>query len=160
VIRNWHNEDSMTRKCFWCGILVVALTVGLATPARANNAETVLIVVVAATAAAAIAVFVTVASVQHRYRKIVITGCVISTEKGMTITDEQDRKLYELSGDTTGVKSGDRVRLLGKKVKPKGSDKTRVWEAREVLKEIARFGHCRCLIRFRLKNGGCLWKSA
>jgi hypothetical protein len=32
--------------------------------------------------------------------------------------------------------------LLGKKVKPKGLDKTRVWEAKEVLKD---FGTCQPL---------------
>ncbi len=57
----------------------------------------------------------------------------------MTITDEEDKKTYALSGDTTGIKSGDRLKLLGKKVKPKGLDKTRVWEAKEVLKD---FGTC------------------
>ncbi len=36
----------MTRKCSWCGILIVDLTVGLATPARADDkAETILIIV-------------------------------------------------------------------------------------------------------------------
>ncbi|MGA8683307.1 MAG: hypothetical protein WB625_15460 [Candidatus Sulfotelmatobacter sp.] len=131
----------MTQKCFWCGTLIVVLSVGLAMPARAANPETVLIVIAATTAAAAIAAVVTVASVQHRRHKIVITGCVISGEKGMTVTDEEDSKIYVLSGNTTGIKPGDRMRLQkGKKVKGKGPDKTRVWEAKEVVED---FGVCR-----------------
>jgi len=130
----------MTEKGFWCGVLIVALTVGLAVPARADSftPAKVLIVVAATTVAAAIAV-VALVSVHHKRKTIVITGCVIAGEKGMTLTNEEDRKLYVLSGDTTGIMPGDRMRLLGKKVKPKGSDKTRVWEAKEVIKD---FGVC------------------
>jgi hypothetical protein len=107
-------------------------------PARADNPEKVLIVIAATTTAAAIAVVATVASV-HRRKKIVITGCVISGEKGMTVTDEEDKKTYALFGDTTDLKRGDRMRLEGKKVKPKGPDKTFVWEAKDVIKD---FGVC------------------
>ena len=128
----------MTRKCSWRGILIVVLSVGLAMPARADNPEKVLIVIAATTTAAAIAVVATVASV-HRRKKIVITGCVISGEKGMTVTDEEDKKTYALFGDTTDLKRGDRMRLEGKKVKPKGPDKTFVWEAKDVIKD---FGVC------------------
>jgi hypothetical protein len=113
--------------------------VGLATPARADNPEKVLIVIAATTAAAAIAVVVTVASVHHRRKKIVITGCVISGDNGMTVTDEEDRKTYAISGNGTGIKPGDRVKLEGKRVKPKSPDKTFVWEAKEVIKD---FGVC------------------
>jgi hypothetical protein len=126
----------MTKKKLWCGILIVALSVILPMPARAANAETVLIVIAATTVAATIAV-VTLSSVHHRRRKIVVTGCVTSAEKGMTVTDEDDRKLYLLSGDMTGIKPGDRMRLEGKKAK--SSDKTLLWEAKAVIKD---FGVC------------------
>ncbi|MGA8441086.1 MAG: hypothetical protein WB762_23095 [Candidatus Sulfotelmatobacter sp.] len=126
----------MTQKCFWCGIVIVALTMGLAVPTKALNAEGVLIIVAATTAAAAIAALVIVASVQHRRKKIVITGCVISGTKGMTVTDEEDRKVYLLSGDTTGIRPGDRMKLRGKTAKPKGPGKTRLWEAKEVLQDL------------------------
>jgi hypothetical protein len=129
----------MTEKCFWCGSVIVALTVGLAAPAKAVNAEGVLIIVAATTAAAAIAAVVIVASVQHRRKKLVITGCVISGEKGMTVTDEEDRKVYRLSGETTGMRPGDRLKLRGRRVRSTGPDKTRLWEAKEVLKD---FGVC------------------
>jgi hypothetical protein len=113
--------------------------VGLAVPAKAVNAEGVLIIVAATTAAAAIAAVVIVASVQHRRKKIAITGCVISGEKGMTVTDEEDRKVYLLSGETTAIRPGDRMKLRGRKVRSTGPDKARLWEAKEVLKD---FGVC------------------
>jgi hypothetical protein len=129
----------MTRKCSWRGILIVVLSVGLGMPARAENPEKVLIVIAATTTAAAIAVVATVASAHHRRKKIVITGCVISGENGMTVTDEEDRKIYALTGNTTDIKPGDRMKLEGKKVKPKSPDETFVWEAKEVIKD---FGVC------------------
>jgi hypothetical protein len=57
----------------------------------------------------------------------------------MTVTDEKDKEIYALSGDTTGVKVGDRMKLQGKKVKSKGPDKTLAWEAKKVAKD---FGAC------------------
>jgi hypothetical protein len=131
--------ESMIQKCFWRELLIVVMSAGLAMPARADNPEKVLIVIAATTAAAAIAVIATVASVHHRRKKIVITGCVISGEKGMTVTDEEDRKIYGLSGDTTDIKPGDRIRLEGKKATPKSPDKTFVWEVKEVINN---FGVC------------------
>jgi hypothetical protein len=122
----------MTQKCFRRELLIVVLSVGLAMPARADNPEKVLIAIAATTTAAAIAVVVTVASVHHRRKKIVITGCVISGENGMTVTDEEDRRIYSLSGNTTGIKPGNRMKLLGKNVKATGPDKMLVWEAGEV----------------------------
>jgi hypothetical protein len=129
----------MTQKCFRRELLIVVLSVGLAMPARADNPEKVLIAIAATTTAAAIAVVVTVASVHHRRKKIVITGCVISGENGMTVTDEEDRKIYALSGNMTDIKPGDRMKLEGKKVKLKSPDKTFVWEAKEEIKD---FGVC------------------
>jgi hypothetical protein len=118
--------------------VIVALTIGLVVPARAVDAEGGLIIVAATMAAAAIAVIV-VASVPHRSKKIVITGCVLSGEKGMTITDQEDSKVYLLSGETTGIRPGDRMKLRGRRVRSTASDKTGLWEAKEVLKD---FGVC------------------
>jgi hypothetical protein len=97
-----------------------------------------LIVIAATTAAAAIATVI-LTSIHHRRKKIVITGCVTSGEKEMTVTDEEDRKVYALSGDTTGVKQGDRMQLEGKKVKSKGPEKRLGWETKAVIKD---FGVC------------------
>lgn len=57
----------------------------------------------------------------------------------MTVTDDKDKQIYALSGNTTGIKPGDRMRLQGKKVKSNGADKTLVWEAKAVTKD---FGAC------------------
>jgi len=57
----------------------------------------------------------------------------------MTLIDEKDKQIYMLSGNTTEIKPGDRMKLQGKKVKPKGPDKTLVWEARRVSKN---YGAC------------------
>lgn len=50
----------------------------------------------------------------------------------MTVTDEEDRKSYTPSGDMMGIKPGNRMRLLGNKIKPKGPERTIVWETKEV----------------------------
>jgi hypothetical protein len=57
----------------------------------------------------------------------------------MTVTDEKDRLVYTLSGNTSGIKPGDRMKLRDKRAKAKGADKTLVWEATEVAKD---FGVC------------------
>ncbi len=57
----------------------------------------------------------------------------------MTVTDEKDKQIYTLSDNTSAVKPGDRMKLQGKKVKSKGSDKTLVWESKAVAKD---FGFC------------------
>jgi hypothetical protein len=129
----------MTLKHSWTGILIVVLSVGRVTPARAANAEKALIVIAATTTAAAISVVAIVAGVHHRRKKIAITGCVISGENGMTVTDEEDSKIYALIGDAKDIKPGDRMMLEGKKVKPQGHDKASIWEAKAVIKD---FGVC------------------
>lgn len=112
------------------------LTVGAAKPARAVDAEGVLIIIAATAAAAAIAIGVTVSTVQHKRKKIVITGCVISGEKGMKVIGEEDKKTYVLSGDTSGIKAGDRMKLEGNRVKAKSPEKSRVWETKHVIKDL------------------------
>jgi hypothetical protein len=57
----------------------------------------------------------------------------------MTVTDEKDKQTYALSGNTSSIKPGDRMKLQGKKVKSKGADKTPVWETKAVAKD---FGVC------------------
>ena len=138
-MRHHQNEANMIRKRLSRGILIVVLSLGLATPTRAENPEKVLITIAATTTAAAIAVVAAVA-VHHRRKKIVITGCVMQGENGMTVTDEEDGKTYALSGSAAGIKPGDRVQLLGKKVKQKGAGKPLVWDAKEVTSD---FGICR-----------------
>jgi len=129
----------MTRKRSCCGLLIVVLIVGAAKSSRAVDAEGVLIIIASAVAVAAIAVGVTMTIVHHKRNKIVVTGCVIPWEKGMKVTDEEDKKTYVLSGDTSGIKTGDRMKLEGKRLKAKNPDNSRVWETKQVIKD---FGVC------------------
>jgi len=71
--------------------------------------------------------------------KKTITGCVSSGEGGMSLTDEKDKRIYALSGNTADIKPGDRVTLQGKKVKPKGANTP---SALEVSKQTKDFGAC------------------
>jgi hypothetical protein len=138
--QSWHNEGSMTQKSFCCGILIAILCFGLVQPARAANPEKVLIIITATTVAAVIVLFVAISRAQHRRKKIVITGCIVTGENGMTVADEEDGKHYLLSGNTAGIKPGERMILLGKKVKPQRPDRTLVWETKDVVKDL---GVCR-----------------
>jgi hypothetical protein len=131
----------MSQKHLWRGFLIVVLTLALAAPARADKLQTIgrniEIGIVAVTAALAVVVTVVII---HYSKKRTITGCVNSGGGRMTVTDEKDRQMYALSGNTVAVTPGDRMKLKGKKVKPKGSDKNLVWEAKEVTKD---FGVCK-----------------
>ena len=87
----------------------------------------------------AVALVVATVLIIHYSKKRAITGCVVSGQSGMTLIDEKDKQTYMLSGDTTDIKPGDRMKLKGKKVKPKGPDKTLVWEAKKVTND---YGAC------------------
>ena len=121
--------------------LIIALALVLCIPVEAQNSGkivsngTIAGVVVGVVAGVAVVAIVAI----HYSRKRTITGCVGSATEGMTITDEKDKQSYTLSGDTTNIKPGDRIRLEGRKAKLKGSDKSPVWEARKVIKD---FGVC------------------
>jgi len=132
----------MSQKSLWRGVLIVFLCVALAAPARAQYGGKIGpsngTIVGAIVGVAAALVVVAVVAI-HYSRKRAITGCVNSAGSGMTITDEKDKQIYTLSGNTTSIKPGDRMKLQGKKVKSKGADKALVWEAKAVTKD---FGVC------------------
>lgn len=44
-----------------------------------------------------------------------ITGCTVAGAGGLRLRDEVDQQEYTLSGNTSGVLAGDRVRVYGKK---------------------------------------------
>jgi hypothetical protein len=73
-------------------------------------------------------------------RKQTITGCVSSSASALTITDEKDKRVYTMTGNTVGVTPGNRLKLQGKKIKPQAPDKSLVWESQKVSKD---FGVCR-----------------
>jgi len=131
-------------KYFWrvalIGILSVALCTNLASDAAATdtlkqNADNFLALAIVGTAAA---VIVAVLIVHESVKKRTITGCVNSAENGMTVTDEKDKHVYTLSGDTSSVKPGDRMTLQGKKIKPNGNTPL-IWEMKRMTKD---FGAC------------------
>ena len=119
-------------------ILVIVLSMALATPARADSlddaARNIVIGIVAVTAG--IAVLATFLILRHRSPKSTITGCVKGEANGLSVTDEKDGLNYTLSGSTIGVKPGDRVSLKGKR---KDIGTTVGFEARTVTRD---FGAC------------------
>jgi hypothetical protein len=88
---------------------------------------------------AAVAVAITVVVMHESKRDRTITGCIRSFGTGMTIADENDRQVYELTGNTVGVTPGERMRLKGKKAESKTSDHTHVWVATKVTND---YGAC------------------
>jgi hypothetical protein len=119
------------------GFLVIALSLALTTPLAAQSEKIgysgpVVGPIVGAAAGVAILIIVAV----HYSKKRSITGCVASTGSGMTITDEKDKQIYALSGNTTAVKPGDRMKVKGKKAKHTGSDPALVWKSTEVSKDL------------------------
>ncbi len=133
----------MTSKYAWCGVLIVVLGLALAKPAEAQfingqigpSAGPIVAGIVGTAAALAVVTVLVI----HYSKKRAITGCVVSGDSGMTLIDEKDKQIYMLSGDTTDIKPGDRMKLKGKKVRPKSPNKTLVWEARQVSKN---YGAC------------------
>ena len=133
------------------GVLIIVLSFVLCIPAKAQGSAggglgggfgpigpstgTIVGAVVGVVAAV---IVVTILAI-HYSKKRTITGCVISGTNGMSVTDEKDRRSYTLSGNTTGIKPGDRMRLQGKKIKPKDAGNSFVWETKEVAKD---FGGC------------------
>ena len=134
----------MTQKSLWRGVLIIVLCVALATPPRAQASggsftDQSRNIVIAIVAAAAGVVVVAVVVIHESTKKRAITGCVNPGGSGMTVTDEKDKQTYALSGNTSSIKPGDRMKLQGKKVKSKGADKTMVWQAKAVATD---FGVC------------------
>lgn len=118
------NSAQAQRGCFPCG------------PIGPNPSGAIIGAIVGVTAAL---VVVTVVVIHETTKKRAITGCVALVGNAITLNDERDKQTYALSGDTTSIKPGDRMKLRGRKVKSKQADKTIVWEMRNVAKD---FGAC------------------
>jgi hypothetical protein len=54
----------------------------------------------------------------------------------MIVTDEKDKQTYRCLEIPLAL-PGDRMKLQGKRIKPKNHDKTIVWEVREVRRDFA-----------------------
>jgi hypothetical protein len=129
----------MTKKYPWRGLLIGILVLVFAMPARADTLQTDGDEVVIAIVVVAVGIVVGTILIIHYSKKRSITGCVMPAPNGMTLTDEKDKHTYVLSGVTTGVKQGDRMKLQGKKDKPKDPNETLVWETKDVAKD---YGVC------------------
>ena len=104
------------------GVLIIALSFVLCMPAKADSGTiggvgtgTIVGVVVGVVAVVAI---VAIVVIHKTSGKRTITGCVKPAQNGMTVNDENDQRVYTLSGDTAGVKPGERMTLQGRKIKP------------------------------------------
>jgi hypothetical protein len=118
----------MTQK-YLSSVLMIALSFVLCMPADAQGAAgggigglgqigpstgTVVGAVVGVVVAVAVVAIVAI----HYSKKRTITGCVQPAQNGMIVTDEKDKRVYTLSGDTAGVKPDERMTFQGKKIKP------------------------------------------
>jgi hypothetical protein len=137
-------EDSVTSRYFWCGVLIVALSVTLSPSAEAQSGGgkivsngTIVGIVVGVVAAV---VIVAVVLVHKSSGKRTVTGCVGSGADGISVTNEKDKRVYALGGDTAGIKLGDRMSLQIKKMKSKEAGKPQVWETGKIDKDL---GVCR-----------------
>jgi hypothetical protein len=119
--------------------LVCILSLALATEAHADSlqkaADTFIVLAVVGVAAI---VVVAVVVVQHASSNRTVTGCVNPGQNGLTLTDEKNKRSYILIGDTTGVKSDERMKLQLKKVKTKNRPNA-IWALSKVAKD---FGVC------------------
>jgi hypothetical protein len=77
------------------------------------------IVGIIAGAAAAIAV-VGILLYRQAHKHPSITGCVATGADGLNLKNEKDKNIYTLSGDSTALRAGERVKLQGKKIKDSG----------------------------------------
>ena len=134
------NEDNVTSKSLWHGILIIALSLALSTRVEAQDKivsnGTIAGVIVGAVAAIVIVAYVVI---HESSKKRSITGCVIPAGNGMSVTDEKDKRSYALFGNTGDIKPGDRLTLAGKKIKPKDAGKPVGWETKAISKD---FGVC------------------
>ena len=130
----------MIKTCVWRVFLIAVLSVALSIPARAESEGSAAIeIIVAIVVVGAVLAYAVPATIIHYSKKRTITGCVAPGAKGMTLTDERNKQIYLLSGSTTDIQIGDRIKLQGKKEKPKSCDELLVWKASRVTKN---FGVC------------------
>jgi hypothetical protein len=119
--------------------VICVLCLALATETKADSLKTAgelfIVAIVAVTAAVVVVTVLVIKQAKGR----TITGCVNSGESGMLLTNEKDKHVYVLSGDTAGVKPGERMTLTGKKTKS-NSGATLVWDTKRISKDS---GACR-----------------
>jgi hypothetical protein len=95
--------------------------------------------IIAGVAAAVIIVIVLIHRSHRSDKSRTITGCVSATDNGMSLTDEGDKRIYALSGNTAGIKPGERMTLYGKKINSDEGSKPLGWKTDSIFKD---FGAC------------------
>jgi len=115
-------------------VLLITLSLVLCLPAKADSGTiggvgsgTIVGVIVGVVAGVAVVAIVAI----HYSKKRTITGCVKPAQNGMIVNDEKDKLVYTLSGDTAGVKPGERMTLQGKKIKPNAGNPL-AWEIAKI----------------------------
>jgi hypothetical protein len=131
-------------------VLIIALVLVLCSPAGAqapigtippgtnfggvSKAEIIGIVV----GVVSLAVVLTIVLVHHSSKTRTITGCVVASPNGFTLNNERDNRVYALSGDTAGVKAGERMRLQGHKIDSSAGNPLG-WQVSQIQKD---YGAC------------------
>jgi hypothetical protein len=127
----------VTQKFLWRGALIVALCMILAIPTKADQlGDDIRNAIIGIVAVAVALVVITVVVVHESRKKRTVTGCVTSGANGMSVTDEKDKRIYALTGNTADIKTGDRVTLHGKKVNPKGANAPLSWQVNNEIKDL------------------------
>jgi hypothetical protein len=122
-------------RSFWRLAVIFVLCLALAKEARADSLKTDGELIIVAVVAVAAAIVVVTVLVVKQAKGRTITGCVNSGASGMLVTDEKDKRVYVLSGDTAGVKPGERMSLTGRKIKA-DSGAPLVWQTKKVSKDL------------------------
>jgi hypothetical protein len=122
-------------------ILIIALGAVFASPSKAqqfgsgtigvNHGQAVALIA----GAAAVVTVIAVVTIYEVTKKRAVTGCVNTSQNGMTVTDEKDKRTYALSGNTADIKPGDRMTLQGKRIKPTGNNPL-TWETKKIAKDL------------------------
>jgi hypothetical protein len=131
----------VTSKHIWRVILVAALVVALATTAGAQlgkisgpigpSAGPIIAGVVAVIATVVVIVIVLV--VHKGSDQGTIAGCVKPGADRMSVIDDNDKRLYVLSGNTAGIHPRERLTVQGHKTK---NGKTLIWETKKVTADL------------------------
>lgn len=106
-------------------------TMGTGSPSYGSNGKAIGIGVGAAAGGAAL-LYVAM----HHHGSV--DGCVSRVNDGLTLTDDKSGQTYSLLADTADVKSGERLRLSGKK--SKDAEGMPAFEVKKVVKDL---GGCR-----------------
>ena len=119
-------------------ILLICVTLFTTTkPARADSLQTdadeIIIGIVLVSIAIGVGIYFLVRQPPS------IKGCVVTNPNGLTLQNEGDQQTYTLTGDTAAIKSGDILKLSGKKEKKDSSGKRNF-----LVKKVARnYGACK-----------------